>query len=202
MPPIRSLVLTLALVIPLFPQCVSAQDSTAPEFRHGQWALQFGGNLDLVTLGIMRFSGPRSALLLSFDLTGSFMNGTVTDPLGSADANDHSVFFQAGVGRRFYQNVRSKVRSFQTIGIIGGYIDGKNTISANTTTRSRSMFGGLRGEIGGAYWFSSNLSLGGTASAAAVYQHEEYTQSGGFSRKRHGFAIGGVDVALVLGIYF
>jgi hypothetical protein len=193
----------LALALFLVPACMAAQDSTAPEFHSGQWALQFGGNLDLATLGIMRFSGPRSALVLSFDLTGSFLKGTTTDPIGgSTGANDHNFFFQAGLGKRFYQSVRSKVRSFQTIGIIGGYVDQKSTFSATATTRNKSVFGGLRGEVGGAYWLASNLSIGGTASASAAYQNQEFSQSGGFSRKQHGFAFSGMDVALVLGIYF
>jgi hypothetical protein len=192
---------TLLAVLLFSPAIASAQESTALPFRSGQWALQFGGNFDLVTLGIMRFSGPRSALVLSIDLTASFLNGTVTDPTGSTSANDHTFFFQGGVGKRFYQNVRSKVRSFQTIGIIGGYIDQKNTFGATAISRSKSVFGGVRGELGGAYWLSSNLSLGGTASGGIMYTDQKSSQSG-FERKLHGVVISGVDVAIVLGLYF
>lgn len=193
---------TLLALVLLLPALASAQESTASEFHSGQWALQFGGNLDLMTFGVMRFSSPRSALVLNVDLSASSLTGTATDPAGSTDANDHTVLFQGGLGKRFYQNARSKVRSFQTIGIVGGYLDQKTTFSSTTTSTTKSVFGGLRGEVGGAYWLASNLSLGGTASASAAYQHQESSQTGGFSRKQHGFGISGVDVALVLGLYF
>jgi len=192
----------LALVLSLLPVVASAQEST-PDFRPGQWALQFGGNLNLATFGIMRFSSPRSALVLNVDLTASFMNGKTTDPFGgSSDANDHTALIQGSLGKRFYQSVRSKVRSFQTIGIVGGYVDQKVTFSPTTTSRSKSVFGGLQGEVGGGYWLWSNLSLGGTASARVAYSHQESSQSGGFSRTQHGFGISGVNVTLVLGLYF
>jgi len=193
----------LALLLSLLPVVASAQES-APDFRHGQWALQFGGNLGLVTLGIMRFSGPRSALVLTFDLTGSFLKGTVTDGLGGSDnANDQNLFFQAGLGKRFYQNARSKVRSFQTIGIVGGYLSQENTFAIGATQKSKQRFGGLEGQVGGAYWLASNISLGGTASASVTYVDRETTQAfSGGQLKQHGIVIQGVDVALVLGIYF
>lgn len=196
----------LALALFLFPVCASAQESTAPEFHSGQWALQFGGNLDLVNFGIMRFSGPRSAWMLNLDVAGQFLKGTVSQPgVGVSDANDHNLFLGASVGRRFYQSIRSKIRSFQGIGITGGYSDQQNTFGIGFTTKNKQWFGGLQGQVGGAYWFSSNLSLGGTASLSAAYTDREATQSGtgGDSvLKQHGMVISGVDVGLVLGIYF
>src|SRR6267378_405687 len=66
----------LALALFLVPASLAAQDS-APEFHAGQWALQFGGNLDLATFGIIRFSGPRSALVLNFDVAGQVLKGTL-----------------------------------------------------------------------------------------------------------------------------
>lgn len=57
--------------------------------------------------------------------------------------------------------------------------------------------------MGGAYWLASNLSLGGTASASATYTHRETSQpAGGTVLEQHGIVIQGVNVALVLGIYF
>ncbi len=194
-----------ALALFLFPMCVSAQESTTPEFHSGQWALQFGGNLGLVTLGIMRFSSPRSALVLTFDASGSFLKGKVTDGVGgSGDANDQRLFLVAGLGKRIYQNARSKVRSFQTIGIVGGYINQETTFAIGATQKTKQWFGGLQGQVGGAYWLASNISLGGTASASVTYEDRETTStfSSSGNLKQHGIVIQGVDVALVLGIYF
>jgi len=193
---------SLALLLLLLPSVVAAQESTH-EFRPGQWALQFGGSLNLVTLGIMRFSGPRSAWLLNLDVTGQFLNGTVSNGGGSSDANDHSFFLQAGVGKRFYQSVHSKVRSFQSIGVVGGYMNQDVTFGVGLTSTSKQWFGGLQGQLGGAYWLTPNISLGGTASASASYTHRETVQPAGASAlKQHGIAISGVNVALVLGLYF
>ncbi len=192
----------LALLLSLLPVVASAQEST-PDFRHGQWALQFGGNLNLVTLGIMRFSGSRSAWVMNLDVSGQFLKGTVTSGGFTGDANDHSVFMQGGVGRRFYQSVHSRVRSFQSIGVTGGYFDQEITFAFGATSKSTQWFGGLQGQVGGAYWLASNVSLGGTASASATYAHRETTQpAGGTELKQHGIVIQGVNVALVLGIYF
>jgi len=84
----------LALALFLVPACMAAQDATAPEFHAGQWALQFGGNLDLATFGIMRFTGPRSALVLNLEVAGQFLKGTlIQSSVGVSDANDHTSFF-------------------------------------------------------------------------------------------------------------
>ena len=187
----------------LLPSVVSAQDATTPEFRPGQWALQFGGNLNLATFGVLRFSGPRSAWMLNLGVAGEFLNGTITDPGGSGDADDHFLMLQAAIGRRFYQGVNSKVRSFQSLGVTGGYLNQKLDFGVGSTTRNKSWFSGLQGEVGGAFWLSSNISLGGTASASATYVHRKTTQTFSSSElKQQGFAISGVNVALALGIYF
>lgn len=196
----------LALALFLVPACMAAQDATAPEFHAGQWALQFGGNLDLATFGIMRFSGPRSALVLNLDVAGQFLKGTLTQSsVGISDANDHVFFLRASIGRQTYHPIRSKVRAFHGIGLTGGYLDERRTFGIGVTQKSKAWFGGLLGQAGGAYWLSSNISLGGTASLSATYTHNETTQEagGGTSElKQHGMVISGVDVALVLGIYF
>jgi len=195
----------LALALLLVPASLAAQDS-APEFHAGQWALQFGGNLDLATFGIMRFSGPRSALVLNFDVAGQFLKGTLTQSsVGITDANDHTFIFRASIGRQSYHPIRAKVRAFHTIGLTGGYLDARSTFGVGVTQKTQSWFGGLLGQVGGAYWLSSNISLGGTASFSAEYTHRQTTQNAGGGTnelKQHGVVLVGPDVALVLGIYF
>jgi hypothetical protein len=195
----------LALALLLVPASLAAQDS-APEFHAGQWALQFGGNLDLATFGIMRFSGPRSALVLNIDVAGQFLKGTlIQSSVGITDANDHTFIFRASIGRQSYHPIRAKVRAFHTIGLTGGYLDARNTFGIGVTQKTQSWFGGLLGQAGGAYWLSSNISLGGTASFSAEYTHRQTTQNAGGGSsdlKQHGVVLVGPDVALVLGIYF
>jgi hypothetical protein len=196
----------LALALFLVPASLAAQDATAPEFHAGQWALQFGGNLDLATFGIMRFSGPRSALVLNFDVAGQFLKGTLTQSsVGVSDANDHTFLFRVSVGRQSYHPIRAKVRAFHTIGLTGAYVDQRNTLGVGFDQKYKAWSGGLLAQAGGAYWLSSNISLGGTASFSAEYTHRHTTQNagGGTSElKQHGVVLVGPDVALVLGIYF
>lgn len=195
----------LVLALFLVPASLAAQDS-APEFHSGQWALQFGGNLDLATFGVMRFSGPRSALVLNLDVAGQFLKGTLTQSsVGVTDANDHTFLFRASIGRQSYHPIRAKVRAFHTIGLTGAYVDQRNTFGVGVTQRNKAWSGGLLAQAGGAYWLSSNISLGGTASFSAEYTHRQTTQNagGGTSElKQHGVVLVGPDVALVLGIYF
>jgi len=185
----------------LFPVITSAQEATSSEFRPGQWALQFRGISGLVGFGIMRFSSPRTAWIMNVDVNARLLNGTATSGGTSSDANDHDVFVQAGIGKRFYQSIRSKVRSFQSIGVAGSYQNQEQSSAFGTTFKTKSWAGGLEGQVGGAYWLTSNISLGGTASVGAGYVNQEVT-SGGTQIKQHGVSISGVDVALVLGIYF
>ena len=196
----------LALALFLVPASLAAQDSTAPEFHSGQWALQFGGNLDLATFGFMRFSGPRSALVLNLDVAGQFLEGTLTQSsVGQNAANDHTFLFRASLGRQSYHPIRAKVRAFHTIGITGGYLDARNTFGIGVTQKQTSWFGGALAQVGGAYWLSSNISLGGTASFTATYTHRELRQDAGGGTNeltQHGIVLTGPDVALVLGIYF
>jgi len=196
----------LALALFLVPACMAAQDATAPEFHAGQWALQFGGNLDLATFGIMRFSGPRSAVVLNLDVAGQFLKGTlIQSSVGVSDANDHTSFFRASIGRQSYHAIRSRVRAFHSFGLTGGYLDQQNTFGVGISQKSTAWFGGLLAQAGGAYWLSSNISLGGTGSLSTTYQHRHTTQTGGGGTselKQHGIVISGLDVALVLAIYF
>lgn len=196
----------IALALFLVPASLAAQDSTAPEFHAGQWALQFGGNLNLTTFGIMRFSGPRSALTLNVDVAGQFLKGTLTQSsVGVSDANNHTFILGVSIGTRSYHPIRSKIRAFHGIGLTGGYVDQRNIFAVGFTQRTKGWSGGVQAQVGGAYWLSSNISLGGTGSLSAAYTHSHSTQTGGGGTNeltQHGIVISGVDVALALGIYF
>ena len=116
MPSLRSLALALCLL----PACLAAQesstDSSAAAFHAGQWAVQFGSDLHLANVGILKFTSPRTAWMLQLDFGGQGLSGTSFDQLGTGtDFNAHQVFVGTGVGRRFYQTARRKIRSFQSI---------------------------------------------------------------------------------------
>ena len=193
---------SFALVLMLVATSLAAQETPrdTSAFRARQWGLQFGLGSGLVNLGILRFTSPSAAWMLRLDLNAEFLNGTSTTPIDTTDANDRSVYFAAGIGRRFYQANHHKVRSFQSFGIAGSYADVKQTFGTNTFTSTNASLG-LLGELGGAYWVTSNLSLGGTATASAGYEHRVRDDSATKVRQ-NGWFVSGITVFLSVGLYF
>lgn len=68
--------------------CLTVQDSiptteTTP-FRRGQWAAQFSGGFSFGSLGFLKFSSPRRALVLDLRVSGSHGEQLVTDSLARA----------------------------------------------------------------------------------------------------------------------
>ena len=197
---LRALVLALSLL----PSYVAAQETATDTtgLRAGQWSVQFGAGsgFGVANVGILRFSNPRSALMLRLDFSGEYLSGTRTAVGVSEDQNDRSVFLAAGLGKRFYQASRHKVRSFQSIGAFGSYQDFKQTF-AGTVFRTSSWRAGLFGELGAGYWITPNVSLGGTATVSGGRAHRS-TENGTDEVSEKGWFVSGVDVLLVVGLYF
>jgi hypothetical protein len=199
MPSIRS----FAVALFLLPGLLAAQQTPADTtgFHAGQWALQFGAGFNVANLGILRFSSPRSAWMLLLDAHVEFLSGTSTDFNGvPSDAEDRTVFFAAGVGKRFYQAPRHKVRSFQSVGLVGSYSDQNQTFSG-AVFKNTQWRAGLMGELGAGYWVTPNLSLGGTASVSGGYG-KRISENSPRSSKTDGWFVSGVNVLLVFGLYF
>jgi len=193
----------LALALSLLPMCLAAQESSSDTsaFHAGQWGVQVGTSGSLVNLGILRFTGTRSAWMLRLDFFGEFLSGSQTDALGAtSDAKDRSVQVAVGLGKRFYQAPRHKVRSFQSIGLAGSYVDQKQNVAGSTYTFG-TWHAGLFGELGAGYWVTPNLSLGGTATAGAGYSHRN-TETPGNKLTETGWFLSGVNVFLTVGLYF
>lgn len=188
----KSLVLALSLIPP---------GLCAQEFHAGQWGVQFGGGLSLPSIGFMRFTSPRSAWLLNFDFNGTFLTGTRTAVGSSSDTEDRTVAFFGDVGRRFYQDLRQKVRSFQSVGLRGGYINRKFTVGPGSDVEQKQWFAGVMGELGAAYWVTPSLSIGGSASVSTGYTHNDRSDPGG-TEKLKGLFVSGVDLMFVVGLYF
>lgn len=205
-----------ALVLSLLPTYVAAQEvktevagaQEPTEFHAGQWALQFGAgsSFGLASIGILKFTSSRSAWMLRFDVDGEFLKGQTTDASGtSSDAKDHFVFFATGFGKRFYQAPRQKVRSFQSIGVLGSYSSQKTERSGSSFT-FRRWAAGLLGELGAGYWVTPSLSLGGTANLSAGYSDRHDVTfgntTGQLTTDESGWFVSGVNLQLIIGLYF
>lgn len=175
----------------------------SPPFRRGQWAVQFGGGLNLFSLGVLRFTGPTKAWLLDVGVSALIVNGKLTDNFGggTTDAHDHFKAVNARVGRRFYGGGRGKVSPFHSLALEGGYQQREIEAAPGVRQQFTQWYAGGYWEVGAAYRIAPALSVGGTASISAGYVNrtEEDPAS---TFKGNGFYFDGVDVLLVVGIYF
>jgi len=187
----------LALALSLIPLCLAAQESP---FHGGQWAMQFGGNSNLFSLGVLKFTSPHSAWLLDLSNAANVITATSTDNVGTTTGADQQYINLDGrLGKRFYQSGHPKVVSFQTLGLEAGLTDQAFDLTG-THYRQTSTYAGINGELGGAYMLTSGLSVGGTASLSTGYL--SFKRNDSFAKQSgHGY-YNTIRVLIALGLYF
>jgi len=194
----------LALLVSLIPAYLAAQDSTASNatgFRGGQWAMQFGGNANLFSLGVLRFTSGHSAWLLDLANSATVINATSTDKFSGTTTSADQQFINLDVrlGKRFYQARHVNIVSFQTLAVEGGMSDQMIDMSAGNL-RQTTWYTGLNGELGAAYMLTSGVSVGGTANFSAGYLSYK-SNNPAATATGHGF-YDGIRVLVALGLYF
>ena len=197
----RLLPLLSLLIVPL---CASAQDSVAKTtpFHGGQWAMQFGGNADLFSLGVLRFTSPRGAWLLDVSSDATIVDATQTNNFGGtpSSADQQVMSVSVRLGRRAYQAPRSRVVSFETIALEGGWSDQLFDVTGGSFRQTITSYG-LRGELGGAYMLADGVSIGGTAGVGVgrlnLKRHDPSSTT-----KGDGWYVDGIRVLFALGLYF
>jgi hypothetical protein len=160
------------------PLAAAAQDASATDttpFHRRQWAAQFSGGVNLATLGALRFTSPTRAWLVDFTFTGGHAHSTDRLSDTSVVLNFTS---QANValrlGRRFYQGRGRSVVSFQTLGVLGGFVhncggsQGSSPFSGSSCNNGWTA-GGF-GELGAAYLITPRFSIGGAATVSFDYE--------------------------------
>jgi hypothetical protein len=183
---------SLILLLAGCPFAAAAQDAPASDttpFHQRQWAAQFAGGLNLVTLGALRFTAPTRAWLVDFSFTGGHAHST--DRL-SDTAVVQGFSSQANValrlGRRFYQGRGRSVVSFQTLGVLGGFVhdcggsQGGGSFSGSSCNNGWTA--GVFGELGAAYLITPRFSIGGAATVSFDYQRTTGSASGGATYTR------------------
>lgn len=161
----------MLLVVPV---AVAAQEPSAESapFRRGQWAAQFGGGVSLVTLGVLRFSSPRSAWVLDARVSGGHGHSELTFADSTGDTTITSFTSNAGVtfrvGRRFLRTARRAVVTFFGFGVLGGFAHDAGG-SGRSGGESNGWNAGAFGELGGTYLVDDNFGVGVTADAAVTY---------------------------------
>lgn len=192
----------LLVVVCLSPLCLAAQESDAggSPFRGGQWAMQFGGSVNLFSLGVLRFTSPRGAWLLDLSTGAQFLDAEQTDGVTTTSADQQFIDVAARLGRRFYQTPGRRVVSFQTIALEGGLADQMFEGAFGSVRQTVTSYG-LNGEIGGAYMLANAVSIGGTA-LVSVGRFKLNRKEVGTTTEGTGWYINGVAVVFSLAIYF
>jgi len=200
--------LLVCMVLALWPTVACAQGAapdTIPFHRH-QWAAQFAGGTSFASLGVLRFAAPTRAWLLDFRFTGGhshdrqYVNDTLVGEGYTSNAN-----IDARIGRRFYQGRGKSVVSFQTVGLLGGYVHACAAFRqppVSGTSCSNGWTAGAYGDLGGAYLITRHFSVGGTATVAFSYQRSTAKGSGGAVDKRWAYSGSIQGLSLAATVYF
>ena len=189
----------------LLPGTLLAQD-TPPDstpFHRGQWAMQFGGGSSMFNLGLLRFTSPKSAWLLDFDVTSVLVNGTITDVSGTNESDDKSASGLLRLGRRSYNRPRGKVVAFHSFAAEVGYQYDKRDVGGGSSQLFHQWSAGVYTDVGAVYRVTESLSLGGNASVSAGYLKRKIEQPFvAATLKGEGFYFQGLQVLFAVGIYF
>jgi len=191
---------TSLAVLLLLPAVASAQESASEQFRPGQWAMQFGGNANLFSLGVLRFTSAHSAWLLDLSNTAQVISATSTDNFGTTTSADQQYLnVDVRLGKRFYQTGHPQVVSFQTLSLDAGLTDQAIDLTGSHYRQTNKNVG-ISGELGGAYMLTSGVSIGGTAIASVGYLSFKGNDSFR-TQKGHGY-YNTIRVMVALGLYF
>lgn len=159
---------------------IRAQESadTLP-FRAHQWAFLFTGGSSFSGIGALHFTAPNRAWIFDLGLGANHQsNSTTAVPDTTFTTRSNYVAFNARIGRRFYQAARHDIVSFQTVGFLAGL--SRQCVTNNFpgfpgggSSCGTGVTAGFYGELGGQYFLTPRLSIGGqvTASLSGSYQH-------------------------------
>lgn len=169
----RLLALGTILALATASTAVAQSDSAttaapATDFRPGQWGARFGlGGGGLYGIGALYFTSPRKAWFLDADIGFTYQH-----PESGGDVDQESLALS--LGRRWYGAEQHRVRSIVGTGVTGSYQRQGNEGSEPYV----GYGGGVYGELGGAVFFTPDLSLGATWRATLsgnYYNTSEYT---------------------------
>jgi len=169
--PLAALALAAAAV--LSARTASAQAMTETGFHAGQNAIEAEIGSGSSALGLLHFMSPTGAL--AFRVGGHLDGLSVTVDNSNYVAEDEGTKYGGqlfvGLGLRHYRPIAHSVSVLHEFGVTANY-------SHLPRDDSRYYGGGIYGDLGGQYAFSSNLSVGVTTGIAATYLREKYSDIG------------------------
>jgi len=146
----------------------------------GQWAARFSLGSGFYGLGALLFTSPRAAWAMSADVhSDHYEDGDIVQEHQQASVS---------IGRRWFGAERSRVRPLGGAGLRVNYNRNFSDYSG-TESESKSVLGGIYGELGAAIFFAPELSLGAIWGANFYKTLSEPDDSSGY-----GFSAGYLSV--------
>jgi hypothetical protein len=169
-PSIRKRLALLAVLA--VPGAARAQSTTSLDslpFRSGQWGTEFIAGSQFGGVGVMRFHSARAAWTI--DVGGSANRQNAGGSFGSSGSGSN---LGVRLGHRWYRPVARSVGVYLGTGVNGAVGRSSSQHQAADKVRQSLRSVGAYGELGGAYFVSPHLSLGGgVALNASTYRQSE-----------------------------
>lgn len=162
----RKLLALLALGLSLAPSAARAQAPDSAVFHRGQWGTEFGIGGGFTAVGLLRFTAPTRALLVS---VGADYAHTSNTEYGQPVASDN-VDLSLRLGVRRYHALERRIYRTVTVGLFGSY-DWRRTKQDSVRTLGEGYGGGFFADIGATWLVTPHLGLGVKFGATASYLH-------------------------------
>ena len=171
--------------LPLFTALLltqAAPTDTLP-FHRGQWAAQFAGGLDFMSLGFLEFRSPKKALVVDIRVDGGHGEDLRIDSTGTHfDGVGSHANLDLHFGWRRYHPGGPKVAAYHSLGLLAGFSHSV-AVEAGFRSVANGWNAGVFGDIGASYFLTPRLSVGATIAGeirhSDVYEHP----SGGGKRR-------------------
>lgn len=156
----------------------SAQRPATP-FRRGQWGMEFAVDQYATHVGFLKFRSPTKAWVLDVAVGGGLNEyDYVVAPDSVETAENRGVSTYVLLGLRSYRALTPRAVRTVQFGITGNHAYGQDELGGVERGNTTTLGGGLRLDIGGAYFFTPGFSVGGALGIGGRYTRSEDNRVG------------------------
>lgn len=176
-------------------------NADASHFRPGQMGVEFGVGGTFTSVGLLRFTDLRRALLFDVQAQlGRRSNGSSIAGVSLPDEDAETTYLlSTRLGLRRYRAVTENVERFATLGVQAQF--SRTSLELRPSFVTETKAGGAFAELGAAWMVTPNLSLGAVWNASLLYASDTRTVLGNETNSSQLLANLGT-VAIRANIYF
>lgn len=203
---IAALAIASTALLPRLSMAQAASADASP-FRTGQTAVEFGVDGSFASVGLLRFTAPRRALLFDIQANVARVRNEYTDRgvAGPLPDDDAETVYRLGarLGLRSYRAVTARVERFSTFGLRTELSKTRQSFQLQSINSTNTAAGAFA-ELGGAWMVTPNLSLGAVWNASLLYSRydREYGTISSSESKESTLAFSFGNVAIRANLYF